>query len=412
MGRKRILIAGAIAVVAVAAALYVFVPSGGTGYRLKLVMPEAAGIVEGLPVRINNVGVGEVTGLTTQDGKAVVDVRIDDGTAPLHTGTKPVITYRALVGESYLQLAPGPKTNPALPSGSVVATDWSQVQVEDVLEALDPPTRDRLKSLLAQTSSTLSGREQDLQSTLNTAGPTVQALGQVLAAVGQDGPSIRELVTKLSQMTSAVAARRTDLSSAVSELSGITQDVAAQQKKLTEALGELPSTLQAAHSNLDKVGGAVDAAGPLLKDLKPVSEKLPSVAGNLSPLLADLRPAVAELVPTLKSADTLLHQTPGLLDSAHAVLPGTTQALNGLAPALDFLRPYTPDLVGWLSNWAGVFGGFNSQGHYGHLLLTVSATGFHNNPGVKPPFLNFDPNTAPGSAAGQPWTDANREPIR
>jgi phospholipid/cholesterol/gamma-HCH transport system substrate-binding protein len=413
MARTRILLIGAVAVVlVVAAAVVVLLQSGNSGYRLKLVMPEAAGIVSGLPVRINNVSVGEVTGVSTQDGKAVVDVRIDDSAAPLHTGTKPVITYRALVGEAYLQLQPGPPAGPVLASGSLVPTDWSQVQVEDVLEALDPATRDKLKSLLAKTDSTLAGREPDLKSTLDTAGPTAQALGQVLAAVGQDGPSIRELVTKLDGMTTAVASRRKQLSSAVSDLAGITQSVAAQQKNLSAGLGELPSTLQAAHTNLDKVPTAVDAAKPLLDDLQPVVAQLPSVAGNLSPLLADLRPAVAELGPTLRSASTLLQYTPGLLDSAHGTLPGVTQALGGLAPALDFLRPYTPDLVGWLSNWAGVFAGFNSQGHYGHLLLSLSATSFNSNPGIKPPGLNFDPNTAPGSAAGQPWTDANREPIR
>lgn len=408
--RVPVLVVAAAAVVAVA--LYALVPWGGPAYRLRLVMPMAAGVENGLPVRINNVGVGRVTGVRAEDGKAVVDVRIDDGAAPLHAGTKPVITYRSLVGESYLQLSPGPKTGPPLPSGSVIRTDWSQVQVEDVLAALDPATRDRLRSLLAQTSTTLGGREQDVRATLNTAGPTVQALGQVLAAVGQDGPAIRELVRKLAAMTSAVAARRTQLSAAVANLTGITESVAAHQRELTEGLGELPPTLRSANANLGKVPRAVDAAQPLLRDLRPVAEQLPAVAGDLSPLLADLRPATVDLVPTLRSADSLLRYTPGLLDGAHATLPDVTKAVSGLAPALDYLRPYTPDLVGWLTNWDGVFAGYNSQGHYGHLLLTLSATSVHNNPGIKPPGLNFDPNTAPGSAAGQPWTDANREPIQ
>jgi phospholipid/cholesterol/gamma-HCH transport system substrate-binding protein len=411
--RKKVLLPLAVvAVLLIAGVVYLVLPSSSPQYQLKLVIPEAAGIYSGVPVRINNVDVGSVTSVGVQNGKAVVEVRIDDGSAPLHAGTEPVVTARSLIGEDYLQLQPGPATAPALPSGSTVQTNWSQVQIEDVLGALDAPTRAQLQSLLKQTSSTLSGHEQNLNSTLQTAGPAVAALGQVMAAVGEDGPAIHELVTKLDQTVAEIAARHQDLSTSVSDLATLTQQVASQQQQLSAGLGQLPATLQAANSTLGKVPAAVSAAQPLLTSLAPASAALPSVAGNLSPLLTDLRPALDELTPTLASADSLLRYTPGLLDSANATLPGISQALNGLAPALNFLRPYTPDLLGWLSNWAGVFGGYDSQGHYGHLLLTLSATAVNNNPGLAPPGLTIDPVTAPGTAAGQPWTDATGGPVQ
>ncbi|WP_020498647.1 MlaD family protein [Sciscionella marina] len=386
--------------------------STSSGYRLRLVLPQASGIFNGVPVRIANVNVGSVTDVYPQSGKAVVEVRIDADRAPLHQGTRPVITSRSLIGEDYLQLQPGPVSARPLANGSTVRTDWSQVHIEDLLETLDPPTRAHLRSLLEQTKTTLGGHEQDLNSTVRTAGPAVQALGQVLAAVGSDGPAIHQLVTRLNGMVGAVASRHRDVSSAVSNLATVTQDVAAHQQQLRSGLAQLPTTLRAADGTLDKVPHAVDTTRPLLASLRPAAARLPSVAANLSPLLQQLRPTVAELTPTIRSANVLLRKTPSLLDSAHAVVPGVTTALNGLAPALNFLRPYTPDLVGWLSNWAGVFGGYSSQGHYGHLLLTLSATAVNNNPGIKPPGLNFDRTTAPGTAAGQPWTDASGEPIR
>lgn len=411
--RTRVLLpVAAVVVLLVAGAFYLLVPGSSSGYRLTLVLPAAAGIYSGVPVRINNVDVGSVTGVAVRDGQAEVGIRIDDGSAPLHQGTEPTVTARSLIGEVYLGLQPGPASAPPLPSGSTVRTTWSQVQVEDVLSALDAPTRAKLQSLLDQTSGTLAGREQDVNATLRTAGPAVAALGQVMAAVGQDGPAIHELVTKLDQTVSAVAARHADLSSAVSDLATLTQEIAGQQTQLRSALAQLPATLRTAGATLDKVAPAVSTARPLLTALRPAVARLPSVAANLGPLLTDLRPTLDDLTPTLSSADSLLRNTPGLLDSAHAVLPGLTQALTGLAPALSYLRPYTPDLVGWLSNWAGVFGGYGAQGHYGHLLLTVSATAVNNNPGLAPPFLQVDPTTAPGTAAGQPWTDANGEPVK
>lgn len=406
---NRIVVVGLVAAVTAGAGIWAM--SDRDGYELQVVLASAAGVFEGGQVKIGGREAGDVTGVETRDGKALVTVRINDESAPLHDGTRARVAWNSVIDARVLEMLPGPAENAQLPSGKLIA-GTERVEVDQVLATLDPRTLKQVNTLVQRLRSTLNGSEDDLNATLANAGPAVNALGEVLRAVGQDGPAIRDLVSQLREMTGTLTARRGKLSATVRDLSAVARAAAGQQGNLKQGLAELPSTIDVAARSLGKVSPAVDAAKPLLDDLRPAVDRLPSVAKNLSPVLRDLRPAIAELRPTLAAAQSLLRYTPALLDSAHGVLPGATRAVNQLQPAVEYLRPYTPEVAGWLSNWTSVFSGYGPTGHYARALITASASSFDDNPGVVPPGLTQDARPAPGSPAGQPWTDAHGSGMR
>jgi phospholipid/cholesterol/gamma-HCH transport system substrate-binding protein len=287
-----------------------------------------------------------------------------------------------------------------------------RVEIDQVLAALDPPTRERLKSLVQRLRQTLDGNEDELNATLRAAGPALEALGQVLEAVGNDGPAIRSLVERLYTMTATLTARQDDVSAVIGQLSRTSRATAAQQAQLRAALQELPPTLEVAQRTLDDVPPTVDKTVPLLADLRPATQRLTSVSRNLSPLLSDLRPAVADLKPTLVAAQSLLQVAPGLLDDAHATLPGINTAAGSAQPALSFLRPYTPELAGWLSNWGSASAGYDSIGHYMRAFVQQGGSSVNANPGVLPPGIGKNAHREPGENEGQPWTDATGSSLR
>jgi phospholipid/cholesterol/gamma-HCH transport system substrate-binding protein len=280
-----------------------------------------------------------------------------------------------------------------------------------VLSALDKPTRERLNSLIGQLNDTTSGREKDLQATLRSAGPAVKALGEVLQAVGRDGPAIRDLVTQLSKMTAVAARHREDISGSVRNLSSLTGAVSQQESQLSNTLRELPSTLRTTQDTLDRVPRAGAATTPLLKDLEPATRRLVAVARNLSPVLTDLKPAVANLRPMLVDTQNLLGRTPRLLDTAHQVLPPVQSAIESYQPAISYLRPYTPELVGWLHNFGQSFAGYDSQGHFWAATLAPGLNAFDDSL-VQPPTSYTSSRPVPGEVVGQPWTDAQGSEMR
>jgi phospholipid/cholesterol/gamma-HCH transport system substrate-binding protein len=116
---------------------------------------------------------------------------------------------------------------------------------------------------------------------------------------------------------------------------------------------------------------------------------------------------VGLLRPTLEAADQLLDRTPAFLDEATAVVPQVQTATERLAPAVAFLRPYTPEIMGFASNWGNVWSTYDSQGHFAHPLVVTGKTAVDNNPNVTLPGEFSGTVRLPGESVGQPWTDAN-----
>jgi phospholipid/cholesterol/gamma-HCH transport system substrate-binding protein len=263
---------------------------------------------------------------------------------------------------------------------------------------------------------TVKGHEGDINATLQASGPTLQALGGVLDAIGTDGPAIRALVTRLNELTGTVADHQNDVRTIVTQLTRLTSLAASRQQQLRDSLSALPPTLETAKTTLDKVPPVADKVVPLLHDLDPATERLESVAGNLRPLLKDLRPALHDLRPTIHALNELFDCLPDVLDEAGDRKRGTfhdlTDALDNLSEPLDFLRPYTPEAIGWLSNWNSAFSAYDSNGHYARIWVQAGASVIAGNPGVVPPGVRAAPYPLPGQNGGTPWTDAFGSGVR
>lgn len=405
---NRVMIAAAT-VALVAAGISALSAGALRDYELAVTMQNAGAIAEDTPVQINGFPAGSVSSLETRDGKAIVHVSLNDESAPLHSGTQARVRWKAVLGERVIELLPGPDSGPEMPSGSMISATAEQVELDQVLSALDSPTRKHLTKAVKQLDGTLKGRSKDLKSVLETAGPTVGALGDILRAVGQDGHAIRNLVLDLRRMTKPLAHRQQQLGTTVNDLTETAHAVAPRNSDLHKGLGQLPGTLREAKATLDEVPGTVDKTVPLLRDLRPAADRLTSVAKNLSPVLTDLRPAMAELRPTLASASNLLNRTPGLLDTSHQVLPAANNVAHRVNPAVSFLRPYTPDVVGWLGNWGSAFANYDARGHVAGAFVPLGLGSVDENPGVKGT-LKVHPAPPPGMASR--WTDANGSGIR
>lgn len=399
-------IAGTAAVTGIAA-------FASPSYEVSVMLPSATNLAEGSSVQIRGFDAGEIRDIEPVGGRARITISLKSDYAPVHDGAVANVRWKALVGERHLTIIDGPVSNAEIPSGGMLTGNMPQpMELDQVLAALDEPTRAHLSSLINNLRQTLDGHERDVNASLQSAGPALQALGDVLRGLGTDGPAISSLVTQVEQMVSTLSAHDGQVRNTVDRLSAASGDVVEQRKALAQVLQKLPGTLATAETTLGHVPDAVDKTVPLLDEVKPASDRLPAVAANLKPVLRDLRPLAAQLRPTLASARPLLQSTPGLLDRAHEVVPGATSLVSDLLPALDFLRPYTPELAGFLSNWNSAMANYGGAGHYTRVLAEVGASSANVNPGIMPPGFDTRPTPVPGELAGQPWTDATGGGIR
>ncbi|MCQ4079206.1 MCE family protein [Streptomyces sp. RB6PN25] len=403
---RRLLIT-TVAVLAMAGAAFGAWSALRPSYHASVLLASADNLTTGGWVTVNGFKAGKIDSITVQDGKALVGFTLDSRDAPLHDGAKVTVEWEALLGERWVEIQDGPKSDATIPSGGMIpGQQATPVNLDQVLNALDPPTRQRLASLVNQLNDAVRGHEGDTNATLLAAGPALSSLGQVLSSLGSDGPAMHDLVSQLNKMVGTLSARDQDIRGVIDDLSKTTSATVGQRQQLAAALQALPSTLDTAQNTLNDVPGAANKAVPLLNDLRPATNQLPTVAQHLEPVLTNLTPLVERLGPTLTAAQALLQYTPDLLDSANATLPGITNTTSYLQPALNYLRPYTPELAGWFSEWSGNGSRYDANGHFVRFYPQEGATTFSDNPGVVPPGSVYEPYPLPGQNVNQPWTDA------
>lgn len=381
------------------------------GYTVTVVLPNAGNLFEGSTVTYDGYEAGTVTDIQVKDGRAVVELSIDEEFGPLHDGATAEVVWKAALGERLVRVVDGAEGNTELPDGAMLrGIQREPVELDAVLSALDPATRENLASLVTSLRTTLSGREADANASLRSAGPALRALGVVLGEIGADGEAIKQIVQQFDETMQILGSRDESLEQVVTSLAATTQAVA-EQDGLGATLEKLPPVLTRATRTLERVPRTVEVTLPLLEELAPATFNLKAVSKNLRPLLQDLRPTVAQLRPTLDSLSRLLGLTPDLLDSGIATAPEIDSALTGLTPVLDFLRPYTPELAGWATNWGSAGGNYDANGHYVrfHILTGPEANIPSSQPGAGVT-QNLTPD--PGSPVGQPWTDAYGSEIR
>ena len=249
-------------------------------------------------------------------------------------------------------------------------------------------------------------------------------LSQTEAALGQDGPMLQQLIEDTRSISETVSERRGEVAGTIDGLTRALQAAAAERDDLSVALDDLPATVAEATDVLERLPDTVDTVDPLLTALQPAIDQLPDVADDLRPLLADLRPAVTDLEPALANLGIVLDQAPAFFDLTTAVLPTLDGGLNDALQAVDFLRPYTPELIGFLQNWADGTSAMDENGRYirlvakaglGNALIPLSGDildttqSLLDTAGV--PGLTGNRHRDPGELVDQPWTDANGDPV-
>ncbi|MCW2855520.1 MAG: Mammalian cell entry related domain protein [Marmoricola sp.] len=393
--------------------LGVWFSSGSSGYTASVVLDSATNVVDGGTVLVNGFDAGHIDSINVDGGKARIIFSLDRGFGPLHSGAKATVTWKATLSERQLNITDGPASNPEVASGGVLpGPQPSPVELDDILNSLDATTRVHLASLVDRLNGLLSGQATNVQSTIASGGPALQAAGQLLEALGTDGPALSDLVTRTSGMLNVLAQRDASLQSIVVDLDKASRQVASRRQALGATLQSLPQTLALLQQTLNMLPSVAGQAVPLLHDLTPATSQLAKTSADLAPVMMSLNPLVADLRPALASAKQLLNVAPGLLDSTHAALPGLQTAANEAQVGVNYLRGYTPDAMGFLSTWASAFANYDNEGNYARVLGMAGATSFDENPGVIPPGITNDEYPQPGGLVNQPWTDAAGSGVR
>jgi phospholipid/cholesterol/gamma-HCH transport system substrate-binding protein len=182
----------------------------------------------------------------------------------------------------------------------------------------------------------------------------------------------------MAQLAHTLRTSSADLQGAVQESAHAVKGFADASQPLEAAIARMPATfaegrraLAALRSALPEFDTLIARARPAFAGLPPFAQGLADALGRRAPI-ADL----AALVHGPGAHDDLVEATRGLAPLSARALPALRSgrtALSGGRPLVDQLRPYMPDLTGFIGNTGRALAPYDANGHYARLLPQFGA---------------------------------------
>jgi phospholipid/cholesterol/gamma-HCH transport system substrate-binding protein len=383
--RGRLLPLGALLLAVVVIVLLVANSGGSRDYRV--IMQNAGLLVPGDIVRIGGIQAGTVKDLAlTPNGQAQVTIALDDSWGRLHAGT--TVTVRAsgiaTVTGRFVDISPGPSFRPALPTDGVIDVDHTKsiVDIDQLLNALNGPTRHSLRKVVHGFSVWYAGREIQANESAAYFPPALQAATHLFRELNSDSATLQQFISQTGIALHALSKNRATLTSLVSNTRTTAHALSADNQSLSEALRNLPPALRSGSDTFAALRPALVDLGALVKASDPASHQL-------APFLHDLRPVISRAVPAFRDFRLAFDQ-PGpnndLVDALQLLpslgritdkaFPQAEKTLGQSVPVFSFIRPYTPDLIGFIRSFAAASATYDANGHYARTVPVFDAFSF------------------------------------
>ena len=295
---------------------------------------------QGQTVDIAGVEVGQIGGISLQDGHAVVTMNIYKKYAPIYNNATVLLRPRTPLQDMYLALDPGTKSAGAVPPGGTlgVASTQPDINTDQILDSLDADTRNYLLVLLAggaqlfqNPNDPSAGLSEDavnsLRGTFKRFAPLNRDTRTLTSLLSQRSYEISHAINGLQKVTRAVGGVDGQLTSLIKSSNTNFQAISSQDAALESGLSLLPGTLQETSTTLTKVTAFSNASAtalhgllpfahafaPALVAARPLFDDTTSVIKNqLRPFAVGVQPVARVLAPA--TAD-LAVATPKLADS-------------------------------------------------------------------------------------------------
>lgn len=394
---RRHLAAAALAVIAIIVATYFAFAKQlpfQHPYQIRGVFSGIAQLKPGSDVRISGVSVGSVSAISPgRGGASVVTLQIGDHQVPIHRDATLAITPRlALEGNDYVNVGAGTPGTPVLRSGGTIpeAQTSHEVQLNEVLDVLDEPTRQALTGTigsLAQglgdgtTAALRPGVESGYQALRNAARQLSSALNSVTvvthAAQGTQPGDLADAVRSTGEFSAELAVNPVALADIVTNFDHFTGTLAEEDGALAASVRGFDDLMRTSPPRLVAIDRAMPVLTSFAHALQPALRVAPQNLGDfgallgqlgllgrpqsLPALLTKLRPVTVNLPPLERQLDALLPLvTPVSRCISRNVVPTLDTVVNDGVNSSG--RPVWQDLLHLGVNLAGAAADFDGNG--------------------------------------------------
>lgn len=417
--RRIALIALGLIVVAIVVAI-IRGPSGTSSengtYLVRAIFDDASFAARGEDVRIAGANVGSINSLGVTSGKkAAVTIAITDHRfAPFHQDATCAIRPQSLIGEEYVDCAPGTSGAAALTridsgpgKGSYylpVTRTSSPIDSDIVQDISTQPVRESLAVIINEFGTGLAARGSDLNAVIHRANPALGNTDRVLKILAGQNHTLARLATDSDAVLAPLARERKQISGFITQANTTAVASAARAQAISETFHKFPAYLAQLRPLMADLGKLADQGTPLMTSLGQSAAALGRQFANLTPFAAQARTALINLGAAAQQSQPSLLATQPLanrLQSLGNAGAPTATNLQKLTASLDTTGGIE-QLMRLLFNGAIAGNGFNSLGHYARdEALTSSCTNYATSavPGCASTFASASAASASATTA-------------
>jgi virulence factor Mce-like protein len=356
---------GAVTVLVVVVAVFLayqansglpFVPT----YQLSAQLPDANSMVKGNDVRVGGQRVGQITAITPENvtdapcpndptrrctGQvAKVDMDLNKDLEQLPEDSTIVVRSKSALGLKYLQINRGDSSQGFQPGSTMPlsAARPEPVEIDQVFNMFDTPTRTAIQANLLEFGNTLAGRGVDLNEAIGQLKPLVERLTPVMRNIADPNTGLSNFVSSLSATAAEVAPVAEIQGQLFADLDTTFAAFARVSRPfIQETISKSPAAEDTAIATLPTIRPFLANTGKLFSELQPGIHAIAPVQKELGQSIAEgvkalpFAPALnAQLDPTAQSLLNLNNNA-----SARNGIQHLTDFNNAAGPALRFITP-------------------------------------------------------------------------
>jgi phospholipid/cholesterol/gamma-HCH transport system substrate-binding protein len=248
----------------------------------------------GQSIRVAGVKIGDVSDVDVEDGKGVVTFAIDRKYLPIYKNATILMRPTTALKDMFFELDPGSASSGEYQEGDTIpsANTAPDVNLDEILGALDADNQAYLKLLLVGAGKGLEGRDKDLGKLLGGLGPINNDLSKLNKLVATRRENLANLIHNLNVLTTRVGASEDDLTKFVSSSAGALGVIADQDPNVRRAVSLLPGTLNQAKTTFDDTTKFASELGPAFEALRPFAQNLDEMNAAVKSLALDTTPVI------------------------------------------------------------------------------------------------------------------------
>lgn len=350
------------------------VPFSAKPYEATVVVPSGDAIYAGSDIRMAGVRIGRVRKVSNDGRRTTVVLGINADYAPLGTQVKATVRSKSLLGEGYIELAPGSDAVPRLRDGGRIANAnvVPTQRLDDVLQTFSPSARASFRRFTRGMDGAFRGRASDVNDILGRAPAFAGNLEQVADELRDQASPIQDLLANSERVFGTIGSRSNEVQEAITQGNRVLATTASRDRALQNTITTLPGFLTDLRAASSELGGASRDINVAVSALRPTAPLVAPAVQSITAKLPAFQKILDKIRPTLLKANVALPSTTRILNGTREPLSPTYDALREIIPFVDLASANTKTSVAFFSNVAGLVNGRAILGSTGYRGATAA----------------------------------------